>query len=106
MPSYDAKGNANRAAEQFQKACELHELVLAEIDDPAATRILAYFRTWEPSKAAAVLVHEPQDTATRSLVFRWFYVMLRARVFSMKCRRSALPGNDTPPKRMRRAASA
>jgi CRISPR-associated protein Csd1 len=45
-------------------------LVLAEIDDPTAARILAYFRTWEPSNAAAVLVHEPQGMATRSLVLR------------------------------------
>jgi CRISPR-associated protein Csd1 len=67
---YDAKGNAKRAAEQFGKARELHELVLAEIDDPTAARILAYFRTWEPSKAAAVLVHEPQEMATRPLLLR------------------------------------
>jgi CRISPR-associated protein Csd1 len=67
---YDAKGNAKRAAEQFGKARELHELVLAEIDDPTAARILAYFWTWEPSKAAAVLVHEPQEMATRPLLLR------------------------------------
>ncbi len=48
----DAKGNAKRAAKQFEAARELHHALLDAVDHPAARAILAYFDTWDVATAA------------------------------------------------------
>ena len=67
---YDAKDNAQRATDQFRAARTLHEAVLAKVDDPAATTILAFFRKWDPLKAPAALKGQPDEMASGWLVLR------------------------------------
>jgi CRISPR-associated protein Csd1 len=67
---HDAKGKSERTAQQFKAARELHELVLANVGDAAAEKILAFFRSWEPSRAAPMLASEPEEMGTGWLVLR------------------------------------
>ena len=67
---HDAKGNAKRAISQFAASRTFHEVVLAGLDDRAATAIIAFFRSWDPANAAAFLAKEAEEMATRWLVLR------------------------------------
>ncbi len=67
---HDAKNNASRAAEQFAAARQLHEMVLADLDNSAGATILTFFRSWDPSKAAVVLSDQPEEMAIGWLVLR------------------------------------
>jgi CRISPR-associated protein Csd1 len=67
---HDAKGNAKRATQQFQKSRELHGAVLAGTNDPAAAVILDFFRGWDPANAAVTLSGQADEVATGWLVFR------------------------------------
>jgi CRISPR-associated protein Csd1 len=67
---YDAKGNAKRVIERFAASRALHEAVLSEVDAPAAATILAFFRSWDTSKAASLFLDQPDEMATGWLVLR------------------------------------
>lgn len=67
---HDAKGNAERAVEQFAASRTFHELVLAGVDSRAAAAIIAFFRSWDPANAAAFLAKASEEMATRWLVLR------------------------------------
>lgn len=67
---FDAKGDPDRALRQFEATRAWHETLLAGVDHPAARGLLAFFRTWQPADAAALLANEPPDTLTGWLVFR------------------------------------
>ena len=79
---YDGKGNAKRAAEQFMAAHRLHESVLAGVDDPAAAAILAFFRSWDPAKATAILAGNLRKWRPAG----WCCVTRIPHAFFMKCR--------------------
>jgi CRISPR-associated protein Csd1 len=64
------KGKSARTAQQFVAARALHELVLAGVGNAAAEKILTFFRSWEPSRAAPMLAGEPEEMATGWLVLR------------------------------------
>jgi CRISPR-associated protein Csd1 len=66
---YDADGDAARGAARFAAEREFHETILAGVNDPAAALILAFFRGWDPSKAAA-LVDSNQEITSGSLLLR------------------------------------
>jgi CRISPR-associated protein Csd1 len=65
-----AKGNAKRAADQFAAARVLHEVVLGDVNDPAAGAVLEFFRRWDPDKADAFLAREPDEMSSGWLVLR------------------------------------
>jgi CRISPR-associated protein Csd1 len=67
---FDAKKNAQRAGDQFLSARALHEAILAGVNEPAALVILAFFRTWEPAKAASALSGQSDEMATGWLLLR------------------------------------
>ena len=52
MLGIDNKGKPQRTRECFLACKELHEQLLGGVNSPAARSILAFFRTWEPEKAA------------------------------------------------------
>lgn len=70
LMGFDGKGNAERARKTFEAAKALHEEVLAPLDEPAAQRLLAFFRRWSPDDAAAALMGKAEELATGWLVFR------------------------------------
>ena len=52
MLGIDNKGKPQRTRECFLACKKLHEQLLGGVNSPAARSILAFFRTWEPEKAA------------------------------------------------------
>lgn len=67
---FDGKGNAERALKTFEAAKALHEGLLADLDEPAARRLLAFFARWNPEDAATALQDKAEELATGWLVFR------------------------------------
>ena len=71
---FDGKGDAERAKECFAACKALHEQLLSDLDAPAAKALLAFFRCWDPERAAGhpALQNEMSGImAGANLVFRF-----------------------------------
>lgn len=70
----DNKGKPQRTLECFQACKALHEELLEGVDSPAARAVLAFFRTWQPERAAshpALTACWEDIMAGGNLVFRY-----------------------------------
>lgn len=70
----DNKGKPERTAACFAACRELHERLLAQVDTPAASALLAFFRTWDPNEGRNALVlaeYLEEIQAGANLVF-WY----------------------------------
>ena len=69
----DRKGKPERSRDCFAAAAQKHHAVLDGVESPAARAILAFFDTWQPSRAAEhpALAGQLEDvTAGANLLFR------------------------------------
>jgi CRISPR-associated protein Csd1 len=66
---YARDGNMARAAAQFAAERKFHEILLSGIAGADASALLAFFRGWDASKAAALIQNHP-EMATGTLALR------------------------------------